>query len=93
MSSTLPASVAKNPAIVAWAALMGGTILSWYLGDGHGAARVATVGILLVAFLKVYLVGRYFMELKEAPKALHGVFATWTVAMCVTLVAMYLLGI
>jgi heme/copper-type cytochrome/quinol oxidase subunit 4 len=79
--------------IVAWTALMGGTILSWYLGDGHGPAQLATVGVLLVAFLKVYLVGRYFMELKDAPKAQHGMFAGWTIAMCAVLVAMYLFGL
>lgn len=51
------------------------------------------MGVLLVAFLKVYLVGRYFMELKDAPKALHGTFAGWTIGMCTVLVAMYLFGL
>lgn len=82
----------RNPVIAAWLALIASTVVSWYLGDGHGAARVATVGVLLVAFLKVYLVGRYFMELKYAPRVLHAVFAGWNVAMAVTLVSLYIFG-
>ncbi|WP_047225253.1 cytochrome C oxidase subunit IV family protein [Protofrankia coriariae] len=83
-------SVVRNPTVVSWLALMGATVLSWYLGEGHGAREAATVGVIVVAFFKVYLVGRYFMELREAPQILHLLFAGWAVVVCVVLVAMYL---
>jgi len=84
--------LAKNPAVAAWAALMAATLTSWYLGDGHGAAKAATIGVLAVAFAKVFLVGRYFMELRDAPPALRRLFAGWVVVVCSVLVTMYLVA-
>ncbi|MFD5747286.1 cytochrome C oxidase subunit IV family protein [Streptomyces sp. NPDC127033] len=86
------ARTAGHRAVLVWLALMGATAVSWYLGDGHGARQAATVGVLTVAFLKVYLVGRYFMELSQAPRALRLLFGGWTVVVCAVLVAMYLVG-
>ncbi|MFJ9588953.1 cytochrome C oxidase subunit IV family protein [Streptomyces acidicola] len=88
-------TLAEQPARTAptglvWAVLVTATAISWYLGDGHGARRAATVLVLVVAFGKVYLVGRYFMELREAPRALLLLFTGWTVAVCAVLVGMYL---
>jgi len=40
--------------------------------DSHQAASIA---ILLVSFIKVLLVGTYFMERRGAPDALRGLFA------------------
>ncbi|MFC4011172.1 cytochrome C oxidase subunit IV family protein [Nonomuraea purpurea] len=76
--------------MAAWLFLMGATVLSWYLGDGHGARQFATVVVLAVAFIKVYLVGRYFMELREAHRALHLLFGGWTVVVCAVLIAMFI---
>ncbi|WP_250907677.1 cytochrome C oxidase subunit IV family protein [Nonomuraea sp. NEAU-A123] len=70
---------------------MGATATSWYLGDGHGTRQLATVVVLVLAFAKVYLVGRYFMELREAPRALHLLFGGWTVVVCAILIAMFIL--
>ncbi|MEV6041424.1 cytochrome C oxidase subunit IV family protein [Nonomuraea sp. NPDC052116] len=83
------ASSGKNRAVVAWLVLMGATAVSWYLGDGHGARRFATVVVLAVAFAKVYLVGRYFMELGQAPRALRLLFGGWTVMVCAALITMF----
>ena len=56
-----------------WILLMGATVLSWRLGLGHGIdSRVAASAVVIVvAFVKVYLVGRYFMEIRNAPVALR----------------------
>jgi len=93
MTTLVGTDTAKNPVVVAWIALMGATALSWYLGDGHGPARLATVGVLVVAFVKVHLVGRYFMELKDAPRILYGVFAAWNIVVCSVLITLYLVGV
>ncbi len=92
MSTHVETATVKNPTVVAWLALMGATIVSWYLGDGHGTRNAATVGVIVVAFFKVYLVGRYFMELREAPRVLRLLFGGWTVVVGTVLVAMYLVA-
>jgi hypothetical protein len=92
MMTTLdcPETIKIRRVLAVWVALITATALSWYLGDGHGEAHLATVGVLVVAFFKVYLVGRYFMELGSAPRALHAIFTGWTVVMCSVTVALYL---
>lgn len=77
---------------VVWVALMAATVASWYLGDDHGARRAASVGILLLAFGKVYLVAEHFMDVRRAPLVLRLLVAGWTVAITTTLVAMYLVA-
>ncbi|WP_433518224.1 cytochrome C oxidase subunit IV family protein [Nonomuraea sp. CA-143628] len=76
--------------MVVWLVLMAATVVSWYLGDGHGTRRLATVVVLAVAFVKVYLVGRYFMELREAPRVLRLLFGAWTLVVCAVLVAIFI---
>src|SRR6516165_7952486 len=65
----------RTPATVVWVVLVIATIASWTLGTAHGMHNhsLASVLILLIAFIKVRLVGLYFMELREAPTALRGV--------------------
>ena len=53
---------------------MGATLASWYLGDGHGSTKLATIVVITVAFVKVFVVGHYFMELRDAPIPLRGTF-------------------
>jgi hypothetical protein len=76
--------------VAVWAAMMAATLVSWWLGDGHGAMRMATTIVFAVGFGKVYLVGRYFMELRSAPFGLRFVFAAWCVAVFMTISALYL---
>jgi hypothetical protein len=45
--------------------------------------------VLGVAFLKVGLVGHYFMELRYAPLSLRLVFTGWAVVVCSALIVMY----
>lgn len=41
----------RNPVVLAWTGLMLATMVSWYLGDGHGDAEPATIGVLVVMYL------------------------------------------
>ncbi len=77
-----------------WVALVAATLLSWQLGGGHGFAggdpRSATVAVLVVAFVKVRLVGLHFMELRDAPRALRALFEGYVAVVGTALVVMYL---
>jgi hypothetical protein len=76
----------------AWIALVAATCLSWYLGDGHGAATVGSIGVLVVAFMKVHVVGQHFMELRGAPPMLRRLFRAWCVVAGSLLIVMYAAG-
>jgi hypothetical protein len=84
----------RHVAIPVWAALMLATVLSWWLGGGHGPAdgdrRLTLAVILVLSFVKVYLVGEFFMELRHAPLGLRGIFGGWIVMTCAVLVALCL---
>jgi hypothetical protein len=69
---------------------MGLTVLSMWLGDGHGPGRIATVAVLVFAFFKVAIVGEYFMEIRHAPLPLRLIFHAWSVVACTALIVLYL---
>lgn len=89
-----PVHPALHPAIVTWALLMLATVISWYLGGNHalpgGTKEMAVSLIAIVAFVKVHLVGNYFMELRHAPRTLRLVFSGWMVLTCALIVGLYL---
>lgn len=84
----------RSPLTVVWLVLLGATGLSWLLGVddrlGQGAREAATAVILAVAFLKVRLVGLYFMELRRAPQPLRAIFETYCLGLFLTLLGLYL---
>lgn len=85
-------SLLRGPFMVVWFVLIGATLVSWHLGADHGIQnhRVATVLILLVAFIKVRFVGLYFMELRNAPIRLRRIFETHCVIVCSVVEGLYL---
>jgi hypothetical protein len=85
-------AILRRPPGLAWLALVAATGVSAALGDGIGPGRVAAVCVLAVAFLKIRVVGRYFMELRAAPPPLRWVFDLWAVVVCTALVTIYLTG-
>jgi hypothetical protein len=89
-------SLVRTPASLVWLVLVAATAFSWILGTGHGlgpgAQHLAGVVILVVAFVKVRFIGLYFMELREAPFALRGVFEAYCAAVCAVVVVLFLLG-
>lgn len=78
-----------------WLLLMAATCLSWYLGTNlgqstHDAQISATVGIIMIAFVKVRLVITHFMELGEAPWVLRALCDLWIAILCTALLTLYL---
>ena len=71
----------NGPALL-WCALVLATLVSCWLGHDHGAgdADVLLTLILAIGFAKAWAVGRWFMELRAAPRVLARAFATWIVA-------------
>ncbi|MCV7412507.1 hypothetical protein AWC05_17975 [Mycobacterium florentinum] len=82
----------RTPATAVWLVLIAATGVSWALGTQHGMAnhQLASVIILLIAFIKVRLVGLYFMELREAPNVLRGLFETYCVVVCALLLGVFI---
>jgi hypothetical protein len=91
-------SLLPTPVVVVWVVLVALTLASWSLGHDHGSVAgplpVRGVGalVLVVAMAKVDLVGRWFMELRLAPRGLRWAFDGWCVGVGVLLVALYLAG-
>jgi uncharacterized membrane protein len=86
--------ILRRPGTLVWAVLMLATVLSWTLGTRHdvfgAGTRVATIGVLVLAFVKVRLIGTHFMELHQAPRALARAFDGWVVVVCVMIIGLYL---
>lgn len=81
----------RNRITLIWLLLIGLTLLSWWLGAGHGLGAdshtAAGIVVLVVAFAKVRLVGRYFMELRDAPWPLLLSFEAYCAVVCAAVVA------
>jgi hypothetical protein len=78
--------------LAAWALLVGATVAAWQLSD-HGVANARTVAVLLlaIAFVKVQLVGTWFMEIRDSPIALVAIFHLWLFGVGTTVMALYYL--
>jgi Prokaryotic Cytochrome C oxidase subunit IV len=81
---------AGRPVTVVWAVLVLATLVSYWLGDGHGTTRTAGVLVLVTAFVKVALIGEHFMELRSAPPQLRLVFHTWCLLVPIVLCGIYM---
>ena len=79
-----------------WLLLVAATLVSWTLGTDHALDRsgqhLASVAVLIIAFIKVRFIGLYFMELKNAPIALRLAFEIYCVGVCAMVVTMFLTG-
>lgn len=85
----------SRTALAVWAGLVAATLVSWWLGihEGSGAvdgASVATVFVIIIAFVKVRFVGRHFMGIRDAPLALRVGFDGYVVVICTALCVIYL---
>jgi caa(3)-type oxidase subunit IV len=87
----VPASL-RVPATAVWLLIVA-TIASWVLGTNHGIGNhtYGSVVILLIAFVKARLVGLYFMELREAPTLLRGLFEAYCAIVCTAVITHFLL--
>lgn len=67
-----------------WIILCIATVVSISVSSASSTAGLG-VAVLGVAFMKVYLVMHYFMELEDAPLAWRVVFAGWTLVVFLVL--------
>jgi caa(3)-type oxidase subunit IV len=83
----------RTPATAVWVVLILATAATWTLGTSHGLSNhtLASVVILLIAFVKVRLVGLYFMELRDAPTVLRGLFEAYCAIACALVIGVFLL--
>lgn len=82
----------KNRISLIWLLLITATLISWKVGTDHGAItpHLATTIVIIVAFIKVRLVGLHFMELRHAPTPLRAILEAYCLIVPTTLVIMYL---
>ena len=87
----LPALL-RNRISVVWGVLICATLLSWWLGAGHGmSSRLgASAAVLVVAMIKIRLVGLYFMELRHAPLPLRSIFESYCLLLTCATIGMLL---
>lgn len=84
-------NIFRNMTTLVWFGLIAATLMSWIVGVGHGLGEgFAGLVILLIAFVKVRFVGRYFMELRHAPLGLAAAFDAWIVVVAATLIGLFL---
>jgi len=75
-----------------WVALIVATLVSAWVGIayGAGAARTVTVVVMIIAFVKLNLIGLHFMELRDAPWQLRVLFEGWCVVTCGAIIVTFL---
>lgn len=65
---------------VLWLVLVALTIVSLELFQGiaGGNRQVAAAAVIVIAFIKVRIVGLDYMEIRNAPRLLRALFEAWT---------------
>ncbi len=90
----MPESLSLHRPVLVWGLLVVATLLSALLGGhGEGAARGASVAVLVVAFVKVRFVLLDFMELGGHRGPVRIFAEVWTAGVCAALVTWYLVGV
>jgi len=90
-------AIFKNPTVRVWIALVLMTLITWMIGlergfSGSNGVAIGMTVVLAIAFAKVHLVGRYFMELRTAPRGLKLAFGGWVVGVGAMVIGLYLMG-
>jgi heme/copper-type cytochrome/quinol oxidase subunit 4 len=89
--TTAQLTLLKNRISLIWLALIGATLISWWIGTDDAAnPQLGTATVLIVVFVKVRLIGLYFMELRDAPLPLRLLFEGYCLIVCAALLVMYL---
>lgn len=79
----------RTRATVTWIVLIAATAVSYLVGVEHATGSAIGMVLLGIAFLKVRFVGLDFMELRNAPLPLRGLFECYCVAAWAVLAGMY----
>ena len=85
-------TMARHRTTAIWLVLVLATCFSGLLGaeTRESASAFATSVLILVAFIKVRLVGLEFMELRSAPLALRLMFEFYVAVVFTVVIGMYL---
>ena len=81
-----------HPVTPIWLLLVSATGLSWWLGTQPSENQnlsIATTIVIIVAFVKVRFVIRYFMEVREAGVYLKLICDGWVMLICGVILALY----
>ena len=88
---------ALSATTVVWLMLLAASAAWLWLGAaasvpaGRGGT-VAIVGVLALAFAKIWLIVRYFMEVRFAPRWLRLVLDAWIVGVFIAVTSLYLMA-
>jgi len=83
-------SLIKHRFSLIWLILVIASLLSWEsMAIAGEDARLGRALILVIAFIKVRLVGTEFMELRHAPILLRAAFEAWCVLVCAALLVLF----
>jgi hypothetical protein len=83
-------SVLRARSTYVWIALVVVTVVSWAVGAEHEVGSGIGLFVLGLAVIKVRFVGLDFMELRNAPGALRGLFEAYCLVLWSVLAGMYL---
>lgn len=87
-------TLVRSRVTVVWLVLVLATTISWSLGTESGAGdhthRLVSAVVLAVAAFKIRLVGLYFMDLRQAPRALRAMFESYALAVCAVTIGVFL---
>jgi heme/copper-type cytochrome/quinol oxidase subunit 4 len=76
----------RSPAVRAWFALVVLTVAGFAAAEKAPSARFATTLVVLIAGVKIHLIGSNFMELRWDPRPWRLLFECWIlVAVCIVL--------
>ena len=80
-----------------WLVLLAASATSLWLGAdapprGNLGHTAAIVGVLAIAFAKIWLIVRYFMEVRFAPRRLRIVMDVWVVCVFAAITALYMMS-
>jgi hypothetical protein len=75
---------------VSWLVVIVATLISYALGADHGTGSAMVVLVLVIAAIKVRLVGLDFMELRSAPVPLRAAFEGYCLVLWALLSGLYL---
>ena len=95
MTVTARATTHTRAITVAWLALSGITVVSWWLAPGHSGGHAEpsipiTVAAILLGFVKCRIIIGYFMEVRTAPVWLRRSTDAWLVVLWTALLVIYL---
>ena len=92
---TTNTSTFPRRATIVWTILVAATFATFWLGTDHPfsnlSVRLASVLALVLAFVKVWLIGADFMEIRQDPRVLKVAFGVWITVIGGGLLLLYVL--